>query len=115
MLKFASCMRSHGVPSFPDPHDGTLLVPQGVSPNSPQFQSANRACRGLLPNGGATQVTSPQNRLGLVKFAACMTKRGFAMSPSATGVSFPSSVDPNSPQFQSAFHACERLVPAGLP
>ena len=54
-LKFAACMRSHGVPSFPDPtivQGGTavgLNPPRGVDWNSPQFQAAVQACRKLEP------------------------------------------------------------------
>ncbi len=115
LLRYAACVRSHGVPNFPDPSNGFLSVPAGLNPNSPQFQSANQACQGLLPNGGSQQVTSPQNLAGLVKFAACMTKRGIPMSASGNGsVSF-GNADPNSPQFQSASQACKKLVPDGLP
>ena len=52
MLKFASCMRSNGVPNFPDPQNGRLTI-TGVDPNSPQFQAAMQACRKLLPGGVA--------------------------------------------------------------
>jgi hypothetical protein len=54
MLKFVACMRSHGVPDFPDPQGGRLLIGGGkVDPNSPQFKSAMQACRTLLPGGAA--------------------------------------------------------------
>ncbi|HEY0871254.1 MAG TPA: hypothetical protein VGD55_12710 [Acidothermaceae bacterium] len=46
-LQFAQCMRSHGVPNFPDP-DGTGRIPDpatgGIDQGSPQFQAANDAC-----------------------------------------------------------------------
>lgn len=58
-VKFAQCMRTHGVPTFPDPQslgggNFTETLPQGIDPNSPQFQGAIRACRSLsvLPVGG---------------------------------------------------------------
>src|SRR5271166_5533538 len=38
LVKFAGCMRSHGVSSFPDPSQGFLNLPPGVNPSSPQFQ-----------------------------------------------------------------------------
>ena len=52
-LKFAACMRSHGVPNFPDPKtsNGGFMI-TGINPNSPQFQSAQQACRSLMPGGG---------------------------------------------------------------
>jgi hypothetical protein len=58
MLRFARCMRLHGVPNFPDPtftpEGGTLQrVPKDVNPDSPQFTAAKSACKGFLRNGGA--------------------------------------------------------------
>jgi hypothetical protein len=86
-----------------------------MTPNNPQFQSANQSCQSLLPNGGGTQVTSPQNLAGLAKFAACMTSHGFPMSASGNGSVNFGNADPTSPQFQSAAAACKKLVPDGLP
>jgi hypothetical protein len=51
-LKFARCMRSHGVPSFPDPKvisssGGNQQVElPGVNTQSPAFQAAAKACGG---------------------------------------------------------------------
>ena len=55
-LKFSQCMRSHGVPKFPDPQfaagGGTLLkIGKDVNPSSPRFQAAQKACRKLVPGG----------------------------------------------------------------
>ena len=46
-LVFARCVRSHGVPSFPDPgSDGRIPDParEGIDQGSPKFQAANQAC-----------------------------------------------------------------------
>jgi len=53
VVKFVACMRTNGVPSFPDPTaQGTF---QGgaspIDPGSPQFQAGLRVCRKLLPAG----------------------------------------------------------------
>ncbi len=59
-LKFAQCMRTHGVLGFPDPTANgggvgfQLKSGSGVDPTSPAFQAAQKACRhymggGLLP------------------------------------------------------------------
>jgi hypothetical protein len=62
-LKFSACMRTHGVPGFPDPvisGNGirlTLNKASGIDPRSPQFQAAQRACQSLMPlppGGGRT-------------------------------------------------------------
>jgi hypothetical protein len=57
-LKFSQCMRSHGVPNFPDPKASgggmELAIPKsaGIDPNSPQFKAAQKACQKLLPGQG---------------------------------------------------------------
>jgi hypothetical protein len=52
-LKYSACMRSHGIANFPDPvstGQGISIPPMhGVNPQSQQFQSAEKACRSLLP------------------------------------------------------------------
>jgi hypothetical protein len=61
-LKFSQCMRSHGVPKFPDPqfqpNGGSLLrVGKDLNPNSPRFKAAAKTCQKLLP--GAPGVAPP--------------------------------------------------------
>jgi hypothetical protein len=64
-LKFAQCMRSHGVPDMPDPtnSDGHAefvisVSKDGFNPHSPQIQAKARACEHLLPAGtGLPSVT----------------------------------------------------------
>ena len=63
-LKFSACMRSHGIPSFPDPTialGGTAVGFRlgNIDQNSPRFQAAVHACRdfepgmaGLMAGGG---------------------------------------------------------------
>ena len=48
MLRFATCMRSHGITNFPDPlvnGNGVAVDPKGFDPRSPQFKAAQRACQ----------------------------------------------------------------------
>jgi hypothetical protein len=55
-LEFAKCMRSHGVPNFPDPKvvsrsgSNERVYLAGVDPQSPAFQTAAKAC-GFGPKG----------------------------------------------------------------
>ena len=57
-LKFAECMRSHGISAYPDPVDKGSFIQIGPGPdsgidtNSARFQAARKACVPLLPNGG---------------------------------------------------------------
>ena len=59
-LALARCMRSHGVPSFPDPPaNGQGTAPPksaGINPNSPQFLAAARTCQHLLPAGAHLSI-----------------------------------------------------------
>jgi hypothetical protein len=43
-IALAKCMRSHGVPNFPDPDVNGTFNLQGIDTNSPQVQSATAAC-----------------------------------------------------------------------
>jgi hypothetical protein len=52
-VRFAECMREHGVPDFPDPEGpGRLLVPRTIDVQSPQFEQARQACQGELRGSG---------------------------------------------------------------
>lgn len=57
-LKFARCMRSHGLPNFPDPTtiNGQVkfvfsLSRDGFNPQSPQILAKAHACLTVLPPG----------------------------------------------------------------
>jgi hypothetical protein len=67
LLKFSQCMRSHGVPNFPDFGQSAQSPGAGnggaINPSSPQVQAALSACQHLLPPGA--QVSIHTNRSGL--------------------------------------------------
>jgi hypothetical protein len=48
-LKYAVCLRAHGMPDYPDPkvHGGGIEM--GEAPDSPQFKIAQKACGRLAP------------------------------------------------------------------
>ena len=54
-LRYSQCMRTHGVPQFPDPKFSgggvQLRLPQGLGPDSPSLKAAQNACRSLQPGG----------------------------------------------------------------
>jgi hypothetical protein len=57
MLKFAECMRSHGIANFPDPFEnshqiGFNLDGTGVDQNSSRFTAAQKVCQPPMPGGG---------------------------------------------------------------
>lgn len=115
-LAFAKCMRSHGISNFPDPSSagGASTLPAGIDINSAQYQSAENACKHLLPNGG-NPGTSPQGQQALLKFVNCMRSHGYPQFPDPTSngdLNIPSNVDPQSPQFQRAQQACQQYLPS---
>lgn len=124
LAQFASCMRSHGEPNFPDPNaQGVLSInsSSGIDPSSAQFQSAQRACSKYLPNGGQPPSPAEQARMQqqVLKFAACMRAHGVPNFPDpqlnqgkvAIRIGPNSGIDPQSPQFQAAQKACQSELP----
>ena len=122
-LAFSACMRSHGVPSFPDPTSNggiSIQVQPGsaIDPNSLAFQSAQRACQSLLPAGKTSGGSvSPAIRAQILRYAACIRTHGVPNYPDPTftgnAVNFGnlSGINPNSPAYQSALSACASLNP----
>jgi hypothetical protein len=56
MLRFSQCMRSHGVPGFPDPPGSGPAASKSsggasFNPSAPQVQTAVGVCQHLLPAG----------------------------------------------------------------
>ena len=52
-LKFAKCMQSHGMPSWPDPlpNGGYMVAPVGAAAHAPAYLKAAKICKPLLPAG----------------------------------------------------------------
>jgi hypothetical protein len=127
LTSYSACMRSHGVPSFPDPDSGGVIqkgpVVAARSVNPSRFDAASTACGRLFPAGpGGAPPTIPRaDRVDYLKAAACMRRHGIPNFPDPTfqnnGVKFniPSSINPNSPQVVHALPICRKLIPAGLP
>jgi hypothetical protein len=122
VLSYAECMRTHGVPNFPDPTKGShgfSFNPKADS-SSPRYASSNDACKHLLPDDGgpptAAQIAAETARL--LKYAQCMRAHGEVnfpdpiVKPNAFGFSL-NGIDPNSAQFKTAQKACASLAPGG--
>jgi hypothetical protein len=58
-VRFAACMRSHGVPGFPDPgRDGVFTLAAGINEQAPAFLDATRKCRAVEPSSMALDQSS---------------------------------------------------------
>jgi hypothetical protein len=124
--KFASCMRSHGVPNFPDPgSDGSISIgpSSGINPDSPKFKEAQTACQKLLPHGGqASPAQQAKAQKAALDFSKCMRAHGVPNFPDpqfsgghvSLGIkSGQGGLDPNSPTFRAAQQACQGHLPFG--
>ncbi len=89
---FVHCMRSHGIPNWPDPtseggFDKSKLQQLGVSATRIRAIQ-DGPCRDLLPNVGSTpQETEQQKAARLadaLSFARCMRSHGVARFPDPT-------------------------------
>jgi hypothetical protein len=117
-LAYSQCMRSHGVPDFPDPNKQGNLVIQGAAggdldPNSPLYEKAQKAC-GPFPSN----VTPAQERQEFalsLKAAICMRANGVPTFPDPTLVGpagnptirLPLGNLPNSPGYFRAAKKCK--------
>jgi hypothetical protein len=124
-VAFSACMRSHGVPNFPDPqvsHNGSevsvkIAVPAGVGPGNSKLSSAQQACRKLGPVN--QPVVSQAEQTQYLKAAACVRAHGLPNFPDPTfsggGVHIDhQGLNESSPVFKAAVHACESLIPGGV-
>ena len=93
LIAYSHCMRTHGVPAFPDPTSSQGITKRAVVAVSgtPQFATASTDCRRFLPATGlAAPPTAQQIRTRVadaIAFARCMRAHGFAHfpDPTATG------------------------------
>jgi hypothetical protein len=123
-VAWSACMRSHGVPNFPDPGstgqirlDPRKLAESGIDVDSPRFKRAARACLRLQPKGAratARQPTAAQQQ-AMLRFAQCMRSHGVPNFPDPQpggALDLAQKVAaPNSPQVKATEHTCRNFVP----
>src|SRR5580692_1322173 len=90
MESYSSCMRSHGVPDFPDPTSGPNGGPgfqirsgpgSDLDTNSAKFPAADKACKPLLPNGSVAPPMSAAQQHKFLAWAACIRAHGVPNFP----------------------------------
>lgn len=131
LVKFSACMRSHGVPGFPDPStsaggsnaigiDGyTFNLPAGTNPQSPAFETAREGCGNLIGGGGGGPLRNPafvaKARQAALAHARCMRAHGVPNFPDPSfksngqGITVSSGgpgINPRAPAFQKAQKIC---------
>jgi hypothetical protein len=74
-VKFAECIRGHGVPHFPDPDaKGDFVFGIDVSPTV--WGKAVAACKDLEPPGALSGKRSPKQQSAALRFAKCVRENG---------------------------------------
>jgi hypothetical protein len=123
-VRFSGCVRSHGVPDFPDPTIGLNGLPSwndswssNAKAQAQALPAAQRACKTDLPSlGPQTSAEKATANAEALKYAACMRSNGVPNFPDPNGQGLiqinngTGSLDPSSPQFQTAATACKRLA-----
>jgi hypothetical protein len=79
MLKYAQCMREHGV-DMPDPEPGGGISISGDGLSREQMQAAESACQKWMdmaePEDGGHELTEEEKQ-SFLDMAACMRERGY--------------------------------------
>jgi hypothetical protein len=124
-VAFARCMRSAGVPNWPDPtrsgaFEKSKLTTRQLGVGTSQVQAAQSACNHLLPNGGSGPNAARHMRALGLRYARCMRSHGVPNlpDPGIDGrIPDPESVGINqgSPKFETANQACGKYRPPYMP
>jgi hypothetical protein len=122
-LAYSQCIRSHGVPNWPDPvptpSGGYGYRTIGINPKSAAFQEAQQACKALVPEwwSSAGQQLTPAQQQAWLSWAKCIRSHGMPDFPDPTfpgggAVQISGAGPSSSPQLQSAMNACKSQMPS---
>jgi hypothetical protein len=74
-VKFAECIRAHGVRDFPDPNEKNQFE-YGVSVTPTVWKQATTACKDLQPPGTLSGKRTPKQQSAALRFAQCIRDNG---------------------------------------
>ena len=74
-VKFAECIRAHGVSDFPDPNANNDFQ-YGVSVSPAVWTRAVDACKDLQPPGTLSAKRTPKQQSASLRFAQCIRDNG---------------------------------------
>lgn len=129
LAAFSRCMRSNGVPNFPDPSgSGKFPDAQQLGVSSSRYQAADDACRHLLPAGANGQLSAAETQqllTGMRRFSGCMRSHGVPDWPDPATDSAGQPVfdisshgitrsERHSPRVEAAMTECQHLLPGWL-
>jgi hypothetical protein len=124
-LAFSRCIRSRGVPNFPDPIGSGGIpkeTPRQLGVSDARYRAAQSACAHLLPNSGGAHGLSPdqvqQLANGMRSFARCMRSHGVPSWPDPSTDSegaavfyLQGKIAIDAPQIIAKVRACSHLIP----
>jgi hypothetical protein len=128
-VAWVQCVRSHGIPDFPDPDSGgqipKITSGQQVGVSDSVLQAARTACQNLWPYQAPSQAQQQQELAEALTFAHCMRSHGVLKFPDPTTNSESGRVEfvislsrdgfnLNSPQILAKVSECEHGLPASL-
>jgi hypothetical protein len=127
MVRYSQCMRSHGLPNFPDPVQESgggvslsLKKGSGLDPSSQPFKAAETACRKYSPKHGNGKPIPAAEQQKFLRYSQCMRTHGVPQFPdpkfSGGGVQLrmPQGLGPDSPSMKTAQQACKSQQPGGM-
>jgi hypothetical protein len=116
-VKFAECIRAHGVSDFPDP-DAKNDFQYGVSVSPAVWKQATTACKDLQPPGTLSGKRTPKQQSAGLRFAQCIRDHGVKDFPDPVNgeplvdtTKIPSSNQPGGMTvLNAAMHECGRVL-----
>lgn len=130
-VKFAKCMREHGIKVEVNTNGGAVQMSIGGPPGGPRsggsesegnsgpppgIEAAQQACQKYMPNEGKPIKLSPaeeaKQRENALKYARCMRSHGVDIpDPGSSGaIELGSNIDPHSATFEDAQRACQGVM-----
>ncbi|GLX00596.1 hypothetical protein [Microtetraspora sp. NBRC 16547] len=112
-LKFAQCMREHGV-DMPDPDtDGRIRVAMPKGMDKSKADAAMKACQPIMEQavGDKAKMNDPEIRDRMVKFAQCMREHGVDMPDPSDGPIKLQVPEGGEQKLKEAQEACKEFAP----
>jgi hypothetical protein len=126
LLAVAHCMRSNGVPTFPDPNSAGEFPKSALeqlATSNPRYHAASNTCAHLMPSslGVSTAAQNREIANDEAKFATCMRSHGvpnwpdpvldqgrLVFDPQGAGI------DTTKPQISGTMQSCDHVFPASI-
>ncbi|GAA3079380.1 hypothetical protein [Streptosporangium carneum] len=113
-LKFAQCMREHGM-DVPDPGpDGRVMIRQGKGGGEATAQKAMQECEHFMKDVVSDKgpANDPKARDQMLKYAQCMRQHGVDMPDPGTDGRFRVEIPKGGePKLKEAEEACKEFAP----